>query len=57
MSEEERELFNTMLKHHTKSYGVDTTEEDRDHHQAIYKKAKKDLWKLQDEKRKNDKNT
>ena len=57
MCEEERELFNKMLKHHTKSYGVHQSEEDRGHHQAIYEKAKKDLWKLQDEKRKNDKNT
>tara|TARA_Y100000310_G_scaffold269739_1_gene283158 strand:+ start:122 stop:340 length:219 start_codon:yes stop_codon:yes gene_type:complete len=28
MCEEERELFNKMLKHHTKSYGAHLTEEE-----------------------------
>ena len=54
MSEEERELFHKMLSHHNKSFATNTTEEVRGHHKAIYEEAKKELWRLQDERRRSD---
>lgn len=46
----ETEIFNKMIGHYIKSVASDATQMVRQHHHDLYKVAKHELWKLQEEK-------
>jgi len=52
----ERELFSEMISHHMKSF-TEEAESTRDFHHEMYEVTKHVLWELQEEQRKNDKDT